>query len=365
MVIFDIEAWLNNGTLISSGPGKVLLGWGLRQWQCSMDPHSPYPVFYFPHFSLEDKNPWFLQACTTEFSIKDLSERLASYINSIRPKEDRQEYVWKNPYLSTFTQAFSNLIAKIQADELVKAVPYVFEFSQNTMSRRQLLRSLASLLIYAKKNPAYVYGFWEQGHGLLGATPELLFQIEGSQMIKTMACAGTVENRVDGENLLVANAFLQDPKEVHEHQLVVRGIKESLIPYGRVDIGSMQLLRLATLSHLMTEISVCLNNPVDFEHIVHALHPTPALGAFPRKAGMQWLKEYQGLINRQRFGAPAGYVFPLQNKGLCYVAIRNVQWNKSGMYIGAGCGVVASSECESEWNEINLKLGAIKEMLAL
>jgi isochorismate synthase EntC len=42
-----------------------------------------------------------------------------------------------------------------------------------------------------------------------------------------------------------------------------------------------------------------------------------------------------------------------------------VQWGKDQMQIAAGCGVVADSVCDKEWNEINLKLKAVKEMLAL
>jgi isochorismate synthase EntC len=35
------------------------------------------------------------------------------------------------------------------------------------------------------------------------------------------------------------------------------------------------------------------------------------------------------------------------------------------MMIGAGCGVVAESQMRNEWNEINLKMQSIKEMLGI
>ena len=92
------------------------------------------------------------------------------------------------------------------------------------------------------------------------------------------------------------------------------------------------------------------------------MHPTPALGAFPRRPGMEWLKEYQQKIDRRRFGAPVGYAIE-DAQAKCYVAIRNVQWTKNQMLLAAGCGIVATSQYDAEWAEIKLKLQAIKEML--
>jgi menaquinone-specific isochorismate synthase len=42
-----------------------------------------------------------------------------------------------------------------------------------------------------------------------------------------------------------------------------------------------------------------------------------------------------------------------------------MQWDEKEIHIGAGCGLVAESQCTREWAEIKLKLQAIKEMLAL
>lgn len=229
------------------------------------------------------------------------------------------------------------------------------------MGQDQLRSSLLSLLQYAKSQPVHSYGFWENGHGMLGATPELLFslgEIKRHTLI-TMACAGTRGLRSQ------PGSFMDDPKEVHEHQLVVDGIMESLAPFGKVTIGSMRVLHLPKLSHLLTPIEVELKQDADFNAIVKALHPTPALGAFPRKEGLEWLKSYQKQIDRKRYGAPVGYTRGNTNEAGCYVAIRNAQWNPEEIVIGAGCGVVKESLLDREWDEVKLKIQAIKEMLSL
>ena len=97
-------------------------------------------------------------------------------------------------------------------------------------------------------------------------------------------------------------------------------------------------------------IEVILEQPIDFKAATTALHPTPALGAFPKEAGFTWLENYNQQMPRGRYGAPVGCL--LNNQATCIVAIRNVQWKGSQAKIGAGCGIVKESVLENEWNEI-------------
>lgn len=345
-----INEWLSCGTLFSTGKGQLILGWGEKQW--SKDPHPTIPSFYFPDYFLKNDAPWFVQANTLDLPIS----QLLSYF----PHDSiNQSYSWNNPYQQVFNDAFHDLQAKIASAELAKAVPFIIESVQAPMGKAQLTKSLKTILNYALHNPAHLYGFWNENEGMLGATPEVLFLYEKEGVLETMACAGTKNIHENHSSLL------SDPKELHEHELVVKGITQSLSPYGKVTVGEKRLLKLTKLMHLVTPLTIHLEASIPFQEIVTALHPTPALGAFPKKEGQKWLENYQKLINRNRFGAPAGFLHPEKKQSNCFVAIRNVQWNHEGMQIAAGCGVVADSKCENEWAEIGLKLKAIKEMLAL
>jgi menaquinone-specific isochorismate synthase len=246
---------------------------------------------------------------------------------------------------------------KFSSGELQKAVPYIFESTPHTMTRPQLLLSLKCLLNYIIKYPAYVYGFWGGSKGILGATPEILFRLKEKNLLETIACAGTAKPE-DVETML-------STKNRHEHQLVVDGLTTSLTPYGKMQIHPIVPLALPGITHLTTPISIALNSKPDFIHLVETLHPTPALGAYPRHAGMKWLRTYARKIRRLRFGAPAGYFNPTSEENCCCVSIRNVQWDAQQMRIGAGCGVVQASCARAEWEEICLKLFATKEMLCL
>ncbi|MGZ3634339.1 MAG: chorismate-binding protein, partial [Parachlamydiaceae bacterium] len=222
-------------------------------------------------------------------------------------------------------------------------------------------QSLRSMLQYARQLPVFVYGYWIEKEGMLGATPELLFRIRHSEtsVLETMAIAGTQKKDV------VSHEMAQDPKLLHEHQVVVKDLVSQLTKYGAVQLGDLQVLSLPVVSHLYTPISVQLSSSGQtFEALVHQLHPTPALGGFPRETAKEWLKNYAERVPRGRFGAPVGY-WHQAHQSTCYVGIRNMIWNHHQLAIGAGCGIVEESLLELEWNEILLKMRAIQNILKI
>ncbi|MBA3958049.1 MAG: chorismate-binding protein [Parachlamydiaceae bacterium] len=342
---------LANGSLMTIGTNRLLIGYGERTWL--KEPDFKQPCFYFPDFFLKDTSPWCVHESYLETSVDALLMQLADCKGST--------IVWKNTSKNVFEKAFGDLRQRFNKGELQKAVPFVFETSTEKMTPELLKHCLASALNYAHTHDVYLYGFWDQEQGMLGVTPEMLFRYEknGENILETMACAGTYRTEQGSTQQL-----LNDSKELSEHQLVVAGIEEALQPFGSVAIDPMRILSLPGLAHLVTPMRAKLSTDVAFESIVRALHPTPALGASPKEPGMEWLKQYQTLINRERFGAPVGSVCKGANMN-CVVGIRNVQWNAEGMKIGAGCGVVPESQLENEWQEIEAKLQSVKGILGL
>jgi menaquinone-specific isochorismate synthase len=160
--------------------------------------------------------------------------------------------------------------------------------------------------------------------------------------------------------------LLKDPKELHEHNLVVQDLEiqlEKLVQSSAVHKSKTQILELPTLQHLVTYLEVQVTN-VQVHDLVKLLHPTPALGVAPRNYGYHWMRDLPGQESRRWFGAPL--VFSLPNKeAISLVAIRNIQWNEKESWIGAGCGIVAGSQIDREWAEVQHKLNSIFMMLGL
>ena len=95
--------------------------------------------------------------------------------------------------------------------------------------------------------------------------------------------------------------------------------------------------------------------------MVECLHPTPALGVAPREQ-LGLLKKWRG--GKDRLGAPFGIRWE-PDQFLSVVAIRQLSWDENFFYIGNGCGVVAESELDDEWQELKLKRDSVRKMFRL
>jgi len=249
-------------------------------------------------------------------------------------------------------QLFSDYFHKIKnSKKYQKMVPVVYEKSCGAMTRDELSTLLYNLSSISNE---YIYGCWHGNQGVLGASPELLFSIEGN-VIKTMALAGTASLKSPDGSLL------KDSKELKEHQYVIDDVCNQLNKISKkVILSKTAEVKLKVIKHLKTEIKADALENVSLKELVSLLHPTPALGVFPRSKN--WRKDLESVresIGVDGYGAPLGFFN--DDKLEAIVAIRSIQWKSEALYIGSGCGVVAESMLDNEWNELELKRSAVKE----
>lgn len=351
----DLLQWLDNGAIFSSRPNELSIGWG-KVTRHSNPLNNQSIWYYFPDFFFKMKDPWFhfeKSALIAPTVLSSLLENLALEVPT--------PLSWQAPSKEIFTRGFHELQHLFSTTPLEKAVPYVFSKCPQRLTAAHRRQMLLSILHRIQEAQVFAYGFWEESQGILGATPELLFHLEPKKapVLDTMALAGTVKTNSSSTKML------GDKKLLHEHQVVVNDIVERLHSFGQINVGQQQLLQLPHLTHLYTPISVELCGKAQFPDFVKALHPTPALGGFPRDLALKWLIEYDLLLHRERFGAPAGFWDQRTDRQVCYVAIRNIMWDAKELAIGAGCGVVTESILDKEWEEILLKTKAITQGLNL
>ena len=307
-------AWLSDA---GRAQHLMISGWAAEQ-------PSQGIAFYAPDFALQSVQPWLLGS-EREFP--------AGQRASLPPLVARRP-----PAEAAFCAGHADILKRISRGELAKVVPAVaeeFEFAGD----------LSAAMLVADSAPGrYSYGFEFLGEGMSGLTPELLFEVEGDRL-KTMALAGT--GRGDGPSLL------EDAKEMREHRLVIDHIVGELQALGTLDTGQTVERAFGMIKHLFTPIEVRLRKPPLFLDLVDRLHPTAALGGWPRAQAMTWLKNDESANWRKRFGAPFGYVNGDFMR--CVVAIRGVQWQGRKALLASGCGVVQGSVAEREWRELALK----------
>lgn len=345
------EQFFSCGTIFSTPQGNLLVGWGKRNWQAKPSIKKSFLSFYFSDFFLKKKKPWYTHQHFASLEIDQFLKNLESFsLESVFP------LVWSNSYEEFYAKQFSVLKELIDKQEFEKGVPFVYETSVASMKPTYLFHALKHAVHYIQKFPAHLYGFWENGEGILGATPEILFHLNHLKL-STVALGGSFSPngpRKDSEDKLIK-----------EHQLIVEGLKNSLKDFGEITISNPSWLELPYICHLMTHLEVFLEKKPPLHSLIKAIHPTPALGCYPKSKGAKWLQYYQNLIDRRYFGSPVGYDWIEKKESVFYVAIRNIQWVPGQFLIGAGGGVVKESHLEMEWKEILTKIGSVKSIFNL
>ncbi|MFL5784545.1 MAG: chorismate-binding protein [Bacteriovoracaceae bacterium] len=198
------------------------------------------------------------------------------------------------------------------------------------------------------------YGIWGKDFGVIGSTPEELFRLKEG-ILKTHALAGT--SRVGQENEL-----LNSQKDLLEHNLVIQDITEKLMPFsGKVESGNTYTSGFKDIIHLKTDIQAAVSDDVNIADMVSSLSPTAALGGYPKKESLRFLKEtrYFKKYPERSFGSTLGIVSKTESSFI--VMIRNIQWRKDTYFIESGGGIVPGSELSKELSEISWKRNVVKE----
>jgi isochorismate synthase len=190
----------------------------------------------------------------------------------------------------------------------------------------------------------------------IGATPERLVSLHDGTAT-TMALAGSFPRGASAdEDAQLAARLLADPKERTEHAVVVECMREDLAPLCSRVIAEARprIHALATVQHLVTPIRAQVRAGASVLDLVDRLHPTPAVGGYPRLRALELIREREAL-DRGWYAAPLGWV-DAHGEGDFVVGLRSALLRGSTATLFAGCGIVGGSDPETEYVESGWKL---------
>ena len=232
-------------------------------------------------------------------------------------------------------------------------VPKIINFAQLFDRLSTFYPQAFVSLVYLPGN-----GFW------VGASPEILLEVENNRYCSTVALAGTLsrERYKAGTSMCSWNE-----KELHEHKLVSQYIQKVLRQEGIeiFDASSTRSHAIAHLFHLRKDFSFDLQHPqnrcCDLASLIYGLHPTPAVCGLPKQKALDFLQRNEN-FSRSFY---AGFLGPLNigPKMSLFVNIRcmNIQGQRAILY--AGAGITGGSDPEKEWQETGLKMKMMANML--
>lgn len=257
----------------------------------------------------------------------------------------------------------------IQPEEWKKSVKKAAEEVRDTdMEKIVLARELrlyfsdelnsAEVLYNLEKTQtdSYLFAFERDGDCFIGATPERLVRTEKNHLLSTCLAGTAPRGKTDEEDKRIGEDLLNDKKNRDEHHFVVEMIKDALVKTcTNVQMPESPVLHpLKNLQHLYTPVTGILKDEYSIFDVVKNLHPTPALGGTPTEAALRYIRENE-LLDRGWYGAPIGWVDSNQN-GEFAVGIRSGLIQGDEVSLFAGCGVLADSNPEMEFEETRIKM---------
>lgn len=192
-----------------------------------------------------------------------------------------------------------------------------------------------------------------------GCTPELLVRKDGAR-VSSMCLAGTCPAGADEqERRRLADELMADGKNRAEHDYVVRHVREV---FRRVcfDVDVPQtpgIMPLTHVQHLHTPAAAQVLDGVSLWELMGDLHPTPAVSGTPVGEARMLIRRIER-YNRGFFAGACGYI-DAAGGGEFSVGLRTGVFDGETGWLYAGCGIVAGSEADAEYDEIGLKLKTI------
>ncbi len=203
------------------------------------------------------------------------------------------------------------------------------------------------------------------GHGFLGASPELLVARAGEE-VRAQPMAGTVPRQTDRQaDAAALDALASSAGLAHEHRITIDAVLDGLLAYcSYVDADAEPIVvELANVAHLATTVRGRLSDPPPSAlRLVAALHPTPAVGGWPRSEALALIDQLEGM-DRRRYAGPVGWVDAAGN-GTFAVGIRSAELDADGLHVYAGNGIVVGADPAAELAENQAKLRALLDAIA-
>jgi menaquinone-specific isochorismate synthase len=229
----------------------------------------------------------------------------------------------------------------------------------------QVLRELS-----ARYRECWTYGV----DGLVGATPEMLIQVEG-RTAQARVLAGTLDRRdadgMDGSPLEFAERVLAgSEKQRHEHDIAIQSLTTQLAPFSEAMNAHSEpfILELPNVWHLASDVKAELaeveGHVPTCLALINALHPTAAVCGTPTTVAGALIRKLEHL-DRGPYAGPVGWLDAAGN-GEWGIALRGaVIESPQTVRLYAGCGVVDGSVPETELAETWAKFRPMLESLGI
>jgi anthranilate synthase component 1 len=213
-------------------------------------------------------------------------------------------------------------------------------------------------------NPSpYLFYFDYGNYKIFGSSPEKQIFIKDSQA-EIHPIAGTFKRTGDDQaDAEAAQNLLNDPKETAEHVMLVDLARNDLSrSCESVSVTNYKEVQYYShVIHLVSKVIGTMRPNVNPLQLVADTFPAGTLSGAPKHNAMKLINQMEN-TNRSIYGGAIGFM-GFNGDFNHAIAIRSFLSKDNTLFYRAGMGVVAKSNVESELQEINSKLAALRKAI--
>ncbi|MCF7797069.1 MAG: isochorismate synthase [Lentisphaeria bacterium] len=328
--------------------------------------------FVAPQFYLEtegDRQRFVVQTIAPEKispALDELLEAFAALHWDMTPAElpltqvlGRDEFPKHTHWLEIHEQAMQD-IGSGTFDKVVLAKKEVLNLASNLSTG-----AIFNQLVHQNSKSYRFYFEFEPNCVFMGASPERLFLRQQHSLESEALAATRPRGASSPENVAMGQELMSSGKDRREHQIVMNQLQtrfQKLADTIQSD-DSPGIVETPFVQHLYQQIRGTLKSEIGLGEILTTLHPTPALGGFPRSKALEAIRHYED-FSRGWFGGPVGWI--RGNDAEFAVGIRSALiTDVRQIFLYAGVGIVTGSDAEMEWQEMRQKFQTITASLGL
>lgn len=301
-------------------------------------------------------------------TLKEMSYRFDSIEQSLKSS---YEYVHMKKNIGSDKGSFAHSKEKFfkmidNSKEMIRSGDVFQILMTNRFTRNIKVDPFSFYRILRTKNPSpYMFLLEYDDFNIVGSSPEVMVRLsDGELLLRPIAGTRKRGKNKDRDKELELE-LLADPKELAEHLMLIdlgRNDVSRVAKTGSVKVNDMMHIeRFSHVMHIVSDVTAQLDDGKDMFDLFMATYTAGTMTGAPKIRAMELIAEFEG-IKRGFYSGSVGY-FGFDGNMDTAITIRTAMVKDDKVVLQAGAGVVADSQNELEYLEVENKLGALVHSL--
>ncbi len=305
------------------------------------------------------KGIYYVQIIVETSQVSELQGRLKQVLENLNDDVNGQalsletKKVLHFPLKDNWLNIVNDIRKKINQSRLTKLVlarktevTVPSQFSKKKLLQKVMGEQVASFI------------FWKEKNGLifLGQSPELLFRSKDTHLMSEALAGTRPRHRNELLDKKLEEELIQGKKERLEHLIVLENCQQVFLEVSTaIEVGELKVKKMKRVQHLVQSITGELKNGESALSVLAKLHPTAATAGAPKNEALSFIQSSEG-FSRGWYAGAIGWLSAKESE-FC-VGLRCLLYSEknNSLCLYAGAGILADSDPESEWEELNDKI---------